>query len=435
MKKYILDLDIEADARLLSERLNICQEAIDYFRASSSLLKAGVKAGLTLYDIAVLCCRNDDRAEVPSMLEKLFDMASDLAYVAIENDRWHHSAASRALVEQLTPQSTRRATMAHATADSTPTRSWIPKSVSSSEFFRKTTPVSSMMSHAIAECEPERAPGMAQSSASSDDSSLEANDAADESEREEQTLCEVWAASVIMDVSVDIPDTPMGRAYRSASVSSDGSNDDSESSPRGFWCRRPTSCSPVNFNDVSTNWDDTSLEPTDNDVYQLDTSTDLMPPPEMLRKKERFLRVSSVTFAEALDDIPSEDFRHYVGEKRPSIASGMSSLCKVDLDGNDRQEIDYKSQLFHRAESGAFSSKSFGGMSRSKSYSALSGTTRAEAKNSVSRSAKASRHVEDLAEDYDTYRKYFIKFIDLVIVRETTAALHHSKHGGTIRLP
>ncbi|EEC48598.1 predicted protein, partial [Phaeodactylum tricornutum CCAP 1055/1] len=56
-KMYILNLDIEADARLLRERLSICEDAIDNFRASSLLLKAGVKAGLTLYDIAIMCCR------------------------------------------------------------------------------------------------------------------------------------------------------------------------------------------------------------------------------------------------------------------------------------------------------------------------------------------------------------------------------------------
>jgi hypothetical protein len=59
-KKYIQKLKIEEDAKMLKERFNLAPEALDYFRASNKLLKAGVKAGLTLYDIAVLCCRNDD---------------------------------------------------------------------------------------------------------------------------------------------------------------------------------------------------------------------------------------------------------------------------------------------------------------------------------------------------------------------------------------
>ena len=109
-KKYIAALDIEKDAEILRSRLGICQEAIDYFRASTVLLKAGVEAGLTLYEIAILCCRNDNLAEIPSMMEKLFSMASDLAHKAVENERWHHAAASLAIEEKLTPS--RRSIMA-----------------------------------------------------------------------------------------------------------------------------------------------------------------------------------------------------------------------------------------------------------------------------------------------------------------------------------
>ena len=76
LKKYIEALDIEADARLLHENLNIPGAAIDYFRASSALLKTGARAGLSLYDIACMCCRNDNLAEVPSMMENMFSMAS-----------------------------------------------------------------------------------------------------------------------------------------------------------------------------------------------------------------------------------------------------------------------------------------------------------------------------------------------------------------------
>jgi len=102
-KEYILSLNIEKDAKMLRERLNICSEALDYFYASSSILKAGTKAGLSLYEIAVMCCRNDNLGEVPSKLEVLFGMAGDLAESAIQNDRWGLAAASQALQEQLSP--------------------------------------------------------------------------------------------------------------------------------------------------------------------------------------------------------------------------------------------------------------------------------------------------------------------------------------------
>jgi hypothetical protein len=60
MKEYVLNLDIEKDIQMLRDRLDIPNVALDYFRASSQLLQKGVQAGLTLYDIAILCCRNDD---------------------------------------------------------------------------------------------------------------------------------------------------------------------------------------------------------------------------------------------------------------------------------------------------------------------------------------------------------------------------------------
>jgi len=37
-----MNLDIEAGARILEERVNLGQDALAYFRASSLLLKAGV---------------------------------------------------------------------------------------------------------------------------------------------------------------------------------------------------------------------------------------------------------------------------------------------------------------------------------------------------------------------------------------------------------
>merc|ERR1719330_2216960 len=57
-KKFIQSLDIEADVKMLRERLRLPLKALDYFRASSKILQEGVKAGLTLYDIAIICCRN-----------------------------------------------------------------------------------------------------------------------------------------------------------------------------------------------------------------------------------------------------------------------------------------------------------------------------------------------------------------------------------------
>ena len=98
-----MSLDIDADAAMLKEQLNFNEKAIDYFRASSKLLQEGTRAGLTLYDIAIMCCRNDDAGEIPSKLEVLTSMASELATSAVQNGRWNHAAASKALADQLSP--------------------------------------------------------------------------------------------------------------------------------------------------------------------------------------------------------------------------------------------------------------------------------------------------------------------------------------------
>lgn len=52
---------------------------------------------------AILCCRNDNAGLVPSRLEILIQLAQELTTAAIENNKWGHAAASRALQDQLLP--------------------------------------------------------------------------------------------------------------------------------------------------------------------------------------------------------------------------------------------------------------------------------------------------------------------------------------------
>lgn len=63
LREFVLSLDIEKDAKMLKDKLDIPDRALDFFRASSKLLQRGVKAGMNLYEIAILCCRNDDSGE------------------------------------------------------------------------------------------------------------------------------------------------------------------------------------------------------------------------------------------------------------------------------------------------------------------------------------------------------------------------------------
>ena len=52
----------------------IDEKALDYFCASSTLLKVGVPAVLTLYKIATLCCRNNNMGERLLMLEAILSI-------------------------------------------------------------------------------------------------------------------------------------------------------------------------------------------------------------------------------------------------------------------------------------------------------------------------------------------------------------------------
>lgn len=390
-QKYIQNLDIEADARMLRERLNICEEAVDYFRASSALLKAGVAAGLTLYDIAVLCCRNDNLAEEPSMMEKLFDMASELAHRAVESNRWHHTAASRALVEQLCPQR-RRSSML-----SLDSRRSFHRSVSNAEICSNSSPQGSDRSLLL---EADDSPGMAQSSGS--DSSSNNGDAADETEE-----CEEWAASLIADLTEHQQLTPIKSPMRSESVSSDDcSNDSDRSSPKGFWRTAPGSVKAPNLEDDedSIDWSPGSSPPDSVDMfYMMDDPPKLVDGPPAGKENKPGLKTPTVTFA--------------------ALTETFSHATTIDDSNND--DADYKTPPT-LDERGRFASSDSGGMTRSKSYTALSATP-GRAKKREASSLRAYPSV--LSQDYDNYRKYFQKFIDLVIVRETTAALHHSRHG------
>lgn len=372
LKKYVLNLNIENDARLLQERLNICHEAVDNFRASSSLLKAGVKAGLTLYDIAVMCCRNDNLAETPSMLERLFTMASELSVIAVDNERWHHAAASRALAEQLTPKT--------CYFQRTNSKRRFLKSASSADFalpfsdFSDSAELASATSSDLIDkpLSPADSPGMVQSSAS--DSSVEPGDNICEKED-----CEQWAAGVIANVSVDqIEPTLTRRQTRSSSVSSDDSSE--ASSPKGFWHVRP--CSFGASDDESITWSPVSS-------------------PRMLVDigAENNTR-RSVRFADD-HNLPNLPFL-------PPLNVNVSKLKKVELG------VDQGTTLV-RSDSC--------GLTRSKSYSALSQAPRSSDVLPI----KQKRTPDPSSDIYADYRKYFLNFIDMVIARETSAAVHRSK--------
>jgi hypothetical protein len=398
-KEYILNLDIEKDARLLKERLNICGESLDYFCAASSILKAGVKAGLTLYDIAVMCCRNDNLGEIPSKLEVLFSMAAELAESAIENGRWHHAAASRALEEQLTP------TQGGSLISSSLMRGkGFPKAMSAANL--------SQYSHGLVEfageSKPNFVPGMIQSSAS--DSSSDAGEVDPED-------CEEWAANLIADVSLDKSMSLIGTKARSASIESDNSSD---SGSEGFWHIRPGSS--LDPSDVDASDEDSISWSPPNSPMNLPELPPISSFSEEMRKSYNPFengRRASIVMPELPSDL-GDSFKQFRSPTKVSFA---------DHSRPAREEQESKAKFKHSnsdvvvgfGEPIKSLKRPESKMKRSQSYSALSSTT-AENIAAEEETAKMSRPI-----DHEQYRDYFLKFIDLVIVRETTAASRQAK--------
>jgi len=389
-KKYILSLDIEKDARVLKERLNISREALDYFCASSSILKAGVRAGLTLYDIAVMCCRNDNMGEIPSKLEMLFSMAAELAGSAIENGRWHHAAASRALEEQLKPNSKNLFNQSPG--------KMTQRAVSSMNLSNYTHELAASITGSAKS--KDVVPGMIQSSAS--DSSSDNG----EGERED---CEEWAANLIADVSLDQSIAALNTKTRSGSIESDSSN---ESEAEGFWHTgtNPNESpeSSVASDDDSFSWSPTNSPP--NSSF-LDMSTSSL---RKLYNPFSTSRRASIVLAQ--DDM-GESFRQFRSPSKVSFAE-LPTLNN----GNEREDRgldvhpEYKhsnSDVGHLSEPPALP-RPEPTIKRSQSYCALTSTM---AEKLEEEDAMTHRSV-----DPEQYREYFLKFIDLVIVRETTAA-------------
>jgi hypothetical protein len=352
------------------------------------LLAAGVNAGLTLYDIAIMCCRNDNLGEVPSKLETLFSMASDLAVVAIENERWHHTTASRALVEQLTPD---RDSLMSRDRSSSSYR--FNKSASSAEFLSlvNADPLGSELDDDLSPEFARRGSPLMASSAS--DSSTDTIDANAEAEREE---CEEWAATVIADVGVDQM-MAARRSRRSGSIASDDGSNDS-GCQKGFWYIRPGSLPVGPSDDGSLSWSP-HLSPRSS----IADSSPILDEPLSLDDSAR-ARTTTVRFVDALQN----------GSFLPPTTVSVS---KFKSNGMDLPFIG-----FSRQESG---------MTRSKSYSALSHSRSGLSCTSTNEMVASLMHrTKPFTDEYENFHTYFLKFIDLVVAREMTAAVHQSTLSG-----
>jgi hypothetical protein len=142
-----------------------------------------------------------------------------------------------------------------------------------------------------------------------------------------------------------------------------------------------------------------------------------------------------------LEDSPDVKFAKTVTVSFANIAPGPylppQSALKVSPFKAEANTGDFP--FLQRTESG---------MSRSKSYSALSAAGSASKRSylaerlekhhhdgtgdrgSASRHRRVADAIRDYGENYDAYRKYFHSFIDLVIVRETSAVRGHHDNAG-----
>ena len=410
-KDYINKLDIDHDARILEERLNVCREALDYFRASTSILKAGTQAGLSLYEIACMCCRNDNLGEVPSSLEILYKMAAELADKAVREGRHHHSAASRALEDQLSPHGgSLISTSSHGFG------AGMKKAISMVQFTDYT---------GTEQAQPDRIiPGMIRSTAS-DSSSDTIEDAPDEYDE--------WAATVIADVSLEQQASLRHlQKERSPSVESD-SSDELSSSPTGFWHVRPGS--NVADSDIDSSDDEDSItwspstSPNENFLdlsvssFERASRRPSFNPSGLGHRASVILtgETQPTDFAKIAPKTPTK-VKFAVSPQREFPPSPIQPTGKA---GDSSPNHAYKRSFStHSADSvlgeRSLPKKPAGGFQRSLSYSALS-------ERMVDFEEEKSKTLDmgmkrPSFEENELYRDYFLKFVDLVIVRETTAA-------------
>jgi len=419
-KEYILNLDVEKDARMLKEKLNIPSDALDYFRASSKLLQAGIRVGMTLYDIAVLCCRNDDAGEHPSKLEQLLSMTAEIASSAVDNGRWHHAAASQALEQQLSETGLfSSSTFAPISKRNTIS---IFKSASSVNF-------SSFMSE-LSESEPlsDKQPLAPMFQTSCSDSS---SDGVGDKE-EEEAECEKWAADFIagtLDYATTPIASPKTTRQRSISFARSDSLDESQDSsselsrsPQGFWFVPPSQSKSATFHDEETTWSPESSPASSPNLLKSKNAVDF----DKFRLHERSVKFELNPSCDK-NDYEDTDSRtepltilsdSNAGSKSRSVQFDTTSLIAPDLsDQHDgiNQSLDHDDifGIFDIPHEPTFN------MKRSQSYSGFSFNRIGSNSGQDSNAARAS----PLTTSSEEYKKYYAKFIDLLIDREIAAVL------------
>mmetsp|Transcript_25408 Transcript_25408/g.41272 ORF Transcript_25408/g.41272 Transcript_25408/m.41272 type:complete len:899 (+) Transcript_25408:75-2771(+) len=427
-RDYVLNLDIDEDVRLLKERLGMGDDVLDYYRVSCMILKSGVKAGLTLYEIASgILCRTDPSGETPSKLETLTSVAGELATSAVHNGRFHHATASLALEEKLstTKKTVDRRSSAFPSSYSKPRP--VVRSASSSvfsqvpslggesaftdELFRGSSNLSggdfsSSEFHSRASSMNTNPPEVVQSSQSDDNSFDSAScsfaSGPDDAEADE------WAADMIAiaDQNMEIKENGLFGRNRSTSESSSSSSEgssssDSSKSPVGFWTVRPGS----SFDERSEDDDDDSICWAPSLSHNPITSTK----DTNLFSPHAFSSSNLVKFVEETKTGSTDEDSNNADDEfgpitPPTQVTSFSAFKPL-------QKTMYRSHSY-----AAFSSYSSHDYDRRPT---MFQNTLSQSTNIRSRSGLSSTQEKDL------FRTYFMKFVDLLIVREIERLVHN----------
>lgn len=99
IRSYVLALDFEELVQKLTSQVAISEDSLFLLRISHNLLVNGIKAGLSLHQIASLIARLDDDGDVPSPVERAIAMAEENAHRAIEmrSSRVSHGKGVRSI--------------------------------------------------------------------------------------------------------------------------------------------------------------------------------------------------------------------------------------------------------------------------------------------------------------------------------------------------
>lgn len=484
-RDYVMGLDVEADARLLRERLDFDDDVLDFFRASCNVLKAGVKAGLTLHDIASgILCRNDGLGEVPSKLETMTSMAHELALSAVNNGRFHHATASLALAEQLfTP------------ADHRPPQSfglWPSSKHHTPSSFAKSAPIvksnstftfptlanigdgesafTDDLSSARTSSDWAKVPLLAHSSTSECGSSTGGDEVSRPTSpctdtmsdkmqsrgkraviAEEDLEADEWAAELIAftDESMDKKDASLlintrGRSTSVCSWGSDSSGNLSTSSPVGFWHVRPGSLRVGDDDDQDTTSDDDwtpSLASSfvvkvalPEDSGGVSCNTVIEPSDVVLHRSEGYSTKCIETLDKSLqppssrlcgvgfdddeevdcDDFPATPSVQLIGTL-PFSSNGKTKSNNSNVTPTTTEPIPQKPLM---------RSISFSAFSSNTNDSSLLANGGVCANKNADHMKVHRPSVTSSRKESDHYRMYFMKFIDLLVMRETERIVH-----------